>query len=73
MLKTLNLEFNSFWGSIPDSIGNMSSLQQHFLVGNMFNGTISKSVGKVPMLTFLDLSNNHWEGVLIKAHFQNLT
>ena len=39
----------------------------------MFNGTISKSVGKLSMLTVLDLSNNHWKGVLTEAHFQNLT
>ena len=51
----------------------MTSLQQIFLIGNMFNRTILKSVGKVSMLTFLDLSNNHWEGVLIEAHFQNHT
>ncbi|KAK4564530.1 hypothetical protein RGQ29_006555 [Quercus rubra] len=73
MLKTLKLESNSLWGSIPDSIGNMSSLQELSLWGNMFNGTISKSVGKLSMLTVLDLSNNHWKGVVTEAHFQNLT
>ncbi|KAK7827188.1 receptor-like protein EIX2 [Quercus suber] len=72
MLKTLDIKANSFWGSIPDSIGNMSSLQELSLYGNMFNGTISKNVGKLSMLTDLDLIGN-WKGVLTEAHFQNLT
>ncbi|XP_059436268.1 receptor-like protein EIX1 [Corylus avellana] len=53
--------------------GNLSSLQALALSYNQLNGTIPKSIGKLSMLVSLDLTENSWEGVLTKAHFQNLT
>ncbi|KAL7241626.1 hypothetical protein ACSBR1_014262 [Camellia fascicularis] len=69
----LHLSSNSFWGSIPTSIGNMSSLQYFDLRFNNVNGTIPESFGKLSKLVQLDIQENPWEGVIIEVHLMNLT
>ncbi|XP_070677337.1 receptor-like protein EIX2 isoform X2 [Malus domestica] len=74
-LQNLYLHFpgNYLWGSIPDSIGNLSFLKTLDLSYNMMNGSIPQSLGQLSQLVSLDLSSNPWEGNLTEAHFINLT
>ncbi|XP_035544576.1 receptor-like protein 53 [Juglans regia] len=72
-LKTIDLEFCSFWGSIPSSVGKLSSLQELSLFENQMNGSISETIGNLSMLVYLQLGSNFWEGALTEAHFQNLS
>ena len=72
MLKILVLSSNSFGGSIPKSVGNLSSLQEFDLSRNKLTEySFPESVGNLSMLVYLDLGENYWEGVLTEAHFQN--
>ncbi|XP_024195155.1 receptor-like protein EIX1 [Rosa chinensis] len=74
-LQYLDLNFNSFWGSILEFIiSNLSSsLKTLDLRNNIFNGSIPQSLGKLSQLVSLYLSYNSWEGNLTEAHFINLT
>ncbi|XP_064995205.1 receptor-like protein EIX2 [Musa acuminata AAA Group] len=57
-LKSLDLSFNSIYGSVPASIGNLSLLQYLYLDSNDLNGTISEGIGQLKSLVDLDLHNN---------------
>ncbi|KAK9937244.1 hypothetical protein M0R45_014047 [Rubus argutus] len=84
-MESLDLSRNSLWGSIPDSIGNLSSLKKLDLSGNRMNGSIPESLGQLSQLVDLDLSwdplspydsynhTNRWRGILTESHFINLT
>ncbi|KAL0006003.1 hypothetical protein SO802_013564 [Lithocarpus litseifolius] len=61
-LKILSLWGTSFSGKLPDSIGNLNSLNV-LLIGNCdFSGHIPSSLGNLTRLTYLDLSNNSFVG-----------
>ncbi|XP_061996600.1 receptor-like protein EIX2 [Rosa rugosa] len=63
-LQHLDLNSNSFWGSIPEFIiSNLSSsLKTLDLRNNVFNGSIPQSLGKLSQLVSLDLSYNVFNG-----------
>jgi Leucine-rich repeat (LRR) protein len=73
VFKHFDLFESSVWGSMPDSIGNLSSLQALDLSVTQMNGIIPESIGKLSMLVSLRLGSNSWEGVVTEAHFQNLS
>ncbi|KAB2631593.1 receptor-like protein 12 [Pyrus ussuriensis x Pyrus communis] len=72
-LQNLNLKENNLWGTIPDSIRNLSYLRTLDLSYNKMNGTIPESIGQLYELVSLFLFGNSWEGILTEAHFINLT
>lgn len=57
-LKWLDLSFNTFHGSIPQSFGNLSELEFLDLSYNKFDGSIPTELGKLKNLKSLNLSNN---------------
>ncbi|KAL7196310.1 hypothetical protein ACSBR1_036337 [Camellia fascicularis] len=64
---------NLFEGSIPNSIGNMSCLEELYLSNNQMGGNIPQSLGQLKSLVVLELSENPWESVTTEAHFANLS
>ena len=72
-MRYLNLQYNSFWGSILASIGTLSSLLQLDLSFNKMNGTIPTSIGQLSELINLNLQENSWKGVITEAQLMNLT
>ncbi|THG14255.1 hypothetical protein TEA_018134 [Camellia sinensis var. sinensis] len=64
---------NLFKGSIPNSIGNMSCLEELYLSNNQMGGNIPQSLGQLKSLVVLELSENPWESVITEAHFANLS
>ncbi|KAH7690707.1 Non-specific serine/threonine protein kinase protein [Dioscorea alata] len=71
-LKTLDLSFNSFYGSFIQF--QLPSVQELRFSRNQLNGTIPKYLGQLfPELVELDLSYNNLAGILTEAHFDNLT
>ena len=52
------LNGNHFTGNIPSTMDNMRNLKHLNLKGNDFTGQIPKSIGSIPMLYFLDFSEN---------------
>ncbi|KAJ8442747.1 hypothetical protein Cgig2_011017 [Carnegiea gigantea] len=72
-LVSLNISNNRFWGSIPNSIGAFSSLQELYLNDNQLNGTISPNLGQLSMLEDLDVSSNSLTGTLSVHHLSNLS
>ena len=62
-LLALNLRNNSFYGTIPIHIGNISKLITFLVLGlNNFNGLIPHQVGSLTSLIFLILDSNHLSG-----------
>ncbi|KAK9057716.1 hypothetical protein SSX86_022552 [Deinandra increscens subsp. villosa] len=57
-LKWLDLSFNTFHGTIPQSFGNLSDLEFLDLSYNKFDGSIPIELGKLKNLESLNLSNN---------------
>ncbi|CAL9137573.1 unnamed protein product [Musa acuminata var. zebrina] len=70
-LKSLYLSFNSIYGSVPTSIGDLSLLQHLFLDSNYLNRTISKGIGQLKSLVSLDLYHNSLS--LSKENLANLS
>ncbi|KAM4113359.1 hypothetical protein ACJW30_05G215000 [Castanea mollissima] len=73
-IKYLSLSNNSFTGSLPSSIGNMSLLSVFDVSFNNFSGEVPKEVPVgCTMLSILVLSNNNFEGHLDWVPLYNLT
>ncbi|WOH15581.1 hypothetical protein DCAR_0935123 [Daucus carota subsp. sativus] len=67
-LAHLSLRLNRFHGSIPDSLGTLTSLVEIDLSYNSFNGLINpESIGRLVSLSSLDLSSNEFQGHLPKS------
>jgi Leucine-rich repeat (LRR) protein len=63
-VSVLNLSDCSLTGSIPDSIGDISSLEELYLGNNKLSGSIPGSISKLGNLGWLDLSKNSFTGPL---------
>ncbi|KAL9377271.1 hypothetical protein Peur_031391 [Populus x canadensis] len=63
-LNILFMSDNGFNGSIPFSLGNISSLQWLDLSNNILQGQIPGWIGKMSSLEFLNLSGNNFSGCL---------
>ncbi|KAB5514828.1 hypothetical protein DKX38_028734 [Salix brachista] len=61
-LGVLIMSGNGFDGSIPSSLGSMSSLDILDLSDNGFDGNIPSSLGSMSYLQMLDLSGNGFDG-----------
>ncbi|KAF8100969.1 hypothetical protein N665_0212s0013 [Sinapis alba] len=63
-LVYLNLQSNSFNGTLPESLGALRSLQILELSSNSFTGSLPASVGNMSSLKKLDLSYNSMNGTI---------
>ncbi|RAL39706.1 hypothetical protein DM860_003239 [Cuscuta australis] len=79
-LQVLDLTSCSINGSLPASLGNLTSLTQLHLSRNGLTGTVPSSLGELPNLSVLDLSHNSLNGAippsfgaLSKLRFLNLS
>ncbi|XP_073261981.1 LOW QUALITY PROTEIN: uncharacterized protein [Populus alba] len=71
-LKQLDLSGNNFGGSLPDCLGNLSSLQLLDVSKNQFTGNIASSpLTNLISLKFLSLSNNLFEVSTSMKPFMN--
>ncbi|XP_061980577.1 cuscuta receptor 1-like isoform X2 [Populus nigra] len=71
-LKQLNLARNNFGGSLPDCLGNLSSLQLLDVSKNQFTGNIASGpLTNLVSLEFLSLSNNLFEVPTSMKPFMN--
>ncbi|KAF3945077.1 hypothetical protein CMV_028511 [Castanea mollissima] len=61
-LKSLSLRGTSFSGKLPDSIGNLNSLNELWMRDCNFSGHIPSSLGNLTQLNLLDLSYNSFVG-----------
>ncbi|CAA0820510.1 disease resistance family protein / LRR family protein [Striga hermonthica] len=71
-LEVLDVSENKFFGPIPN-LSSCLSLRLVSLDGNMFNGTLPETIGYLSSAEELNLSHNNLEGVIIEAHFLNLS
>ncbi|KAL1542451.1 receptor-like protein 35 [Salvia divinorum] len=60
--STIDFSSNSFYGKLPNAIGNLTSLHQLNFSHNALNGSIPKSYGQLKNLESLDLSVNQLAG-----------
>ncbi|XP_057813247.1 LRR receptor-like serine/threonine-protein kinase EFR [Cryptomeria japonica] len=64
------LPYNEIAGSIPDEIGNLTSITALDLRANLFSGTIPSSLSALPILERLCLDNNNLHGVIPESFGQ---
>ncbi|KAJ1386919.1 Tyrosine-protein kinase, active site [Sesbania bispinosa] len=62
MLLTLDISNNSFYGTIPQHIGNLSRITQLKMGHNLFNGSIPQEIGALRSLRQLNLRGNRLSG-----------
>ncbi|KAL3830307.1 hypothetical protein ACJIZ3_019109 [Penstemon smallii] len=68
-LQSLSLFNNQFSGSLPDSIGNLSSHLSFLAVGgNRLHGSIPSSIGDLLGLNRLQIQNNDLEEIYLAAN-----
>ena len=58
-LLTIDLSKNSFYGTIPNNIGNLSNLTRLDLADNNLSGTVTPSIANLSKLLMLHLSHNN--------------
>ncbi|MEM1325981.1 MAG: S8 family serine peptidase [Bacteroidota bacterium] len=63
-VSIVRLSDNNLVGTIPSSLGNMTSLFQLSLSNNQLTGTIPAALGNCSELRFLSLSNNMLDGTI---------
>nr|XP_004516063.1 receptor-like protein 7 [Cicer arietinum] len=63
-IKTLRVSNTSFYGALPNSIGNLRHLTELDLYICQFNGTLPNSLSNLTQLRYLDLSYNSFSGPL---------
>ena len=61
-ILTIDINNNSFYGTIPQQIGVLSNLVTLDISTNHLSGPIPKSVGNLSKLSFLDFSGNSLSG-----------
>nr|GME08534.1 receptor-like protein 12 [Ipomoea batatas]GME13189.1 receptor-like protein 12 [Ipomoea batatas] len=71
-LLKLDLSFNLISGPFPD-LSDFLSLRVLNLSGNLIQGGISETLGKLSNLQVLNLRSNFLGGVISEVHFWNLT
>ncbi|XP_059640711.1 receptor-like protein 7 [Cornus florida] len=71
-LKTLILDLSSFSGELPNSIGNLDSLNVLSISGCNFSGSIPSSFGNLTQLLYVNLFNNSFMNQ-VPSSFGNLT
>ncbi|XP_057470649.1 receptor-like protein EIX1 [Actinidia eriantha] len=72
-LYYLSLDNNSFFGSIPESLGRLASLTFFSVGDNRLTGALPVSLGQLAMLEELSVPRNFLNGVVSEVHFDNLT
>eukprot|EP01084_Bolivina_argentea_P005301 10018_1 len=55
---SIDLDSNGLYGTLPQSIGNLTQLQYLSFWGNGLSGTIPDSIGQLTQLQYLDLDSN---------------
>ncbi|KAI4357659.1 hypothetical protein L6164_001594 [Bauhinia variegata] len=64
-LRILGLTLNSLGGSLPNSIGNLSTqLESLYLGGNQIYGEIPATIGNLVHLDLLAMESNHLSGII---------
>lgn len=63
-LKTINLESNNFFGTIPTEIGDFNSLTRFSMGLNRLIGTIPDTISKLSGLVFLSLQGTSLSGTI---------
>ncbi|RDX84314.1 putative LRR receptor-like serine/threonine-protein kinase, partial [Mucuna pruriens] len=64
-LQVLSISYNNFGGSLPNSIGNLSTqLSQLYLGGNQISGKVPIELGNLIGLSVLTMEINHFEGII---------
>ncbi|WVZ10113.1 hypothetical protein V8G54_014643 [Vigna mungo] len=64
-LEVVSISYNSFGGSLPNFMGNLSTkLSQLYLGGNHISGKVPAEIGNLVSLTILTMEINHFEGVI---------
>merc|ERR1712166_32166 len=63
-LQTVNLEAYGMFGTIPESIGALTSIRELSLACNELYGELPQSVGNLTNLNYLDLHGNDLVGAL---------
>ncbi|XP_019194740.1 PREDICTED: LRR receptor-like serine/threonine-protein kinase FLS2 [Ipomoea nil] len=71
-LMYLNLSNNQITGQFPDIL-HFSSLRAVDLSKNQLQGSLPETIGKLSKLQTLKVSSNSLKGIVIEAHFSNLT
>mmetsp|Transcript_2044 Transcript_2044/g.2374 ORF Transcript_2044/g.2374 Transcript_2044/m.2374 type:complete len:1925 (-) Transcript_2044:293-6067(-) len=71
-LEELNLDYNSFRGELPETIGNLHRIRLFSIVSNLLSGEIPTSIGNLTDLVTLRLSENKLSGA-IPSNFEVLT
>jgi hypothetical protein len=59
-------------GSIPEAFGHLENLIYLYLYNNNLSDEIQASIGRLPLLYMLDLSNNGFNGMLPPSLFTRL-
>jgi Leucine-rich repeat (LRR) protein len=71
-LTVLDLGSTGLSGNIPDSIGQLSTLEELRLDNNNMSGELPSAVGNCTNLRYLSLRNNKFVGDLSKVNFTRL-
>ncbi|KAJ8428666.1 hypothetical protein Cgig2_027272 [Carnegiea gigantea] len=66
-LRSLTLDYNSLYGTIPHSLGKLGKLEELSLSHNKLNGTIPDEITRLMDLRVLDLSANGINGSFPKG------
>ncbi|KAF1891036.1 hypothetical protein Lal_00001172 [Lupinus albus] len=72
-LRYLSLRGNQLKGSIPNWLGNISSLMDLDFRSNLLTGNLPESLGQLFNLFTLFVGNNSLSGTLSEKHFYNLS
>ncbi|WVZ14956.1 hypothetical protein V8G54_012522 [Vigna mungo] len=72
-LTTLRVRSSHLSGNLSVSLGKLSSVRTLTLSKNQLTGNPFESLRSLSKLSYLDINDNHFEGVVLENHLTNLT